>query len=305
MNSIQKLAAGTSLVAIMLFAPSTASAQVTPGNRSAPPGLQTYEAPTPAPSPASANEGLGDLNDLAVVEGEAEAISNRRTPPPVPLAMNMGSRVSYVSRGYWLGKGWSNASFNQRRLQSQNLCTTINYWKAEYVSLFEEYRRLDPKVDELAVRYDKQGRKIKTAGTIRTVLNIAAPVVGFFTGGVGYAGLIGLNSLSGEAQGRASTGSQLIGNDAGKLNTDAMKLHIRASLDSVGVYSDYLDMMGIYCSSPSVVNSFGGASAFAGSATAAPSGSSYASSVMGGSPQMQHSSHTAENIMPPSDDSRR
>lgn len=246
-----KLGMGAALIAITFNAP-FASAQIVP---TANPAAATAPA---NPAPAATTNGIGDLNDLALVEGDSEAVLNRKTPPPVPLAMNQAARVSYISRDQWHKKGWSDESFNERRVQSVRLCGRINYFTMRFADLADRYRATVPEITEIAGRYDKMRRGIKRAGAIRTVANIFAPVIALAIpgGSIGYAGLVGAGALGGEATGRASTKAQLLNNDAGQINNQLTGYHIEFNLLSLELYTDYLDMMGRYCTNEAVIRSF-------------------------------------------------
>lgn len=248
---VLKLAMGSALIAITFNAP-LASAQIAPA------AAPAANPATPAPAPAVSPNGVGDLNDLALVEGDSEAVLNRKTPPPVPLAMNQSARVSYITRKQWREKGWSDATFNERRVQSVRLCGRINYFTMRFGDLADRYRATVPDITEIADRYDKMRRGIKRAGAIRTVANIFAPVIAAVIpgGSLGYAGLVGAGAIGGEATGRASTKAQLLNNDAGQINNQLVGYHIEFNLLSLELYTDYLDMMGHYCSNPDVIKSF-------------------------------------------------
>jgi hypothetical protein len=254
MNRFHKLAAGTSLAA-MLVGAFPATAQVTPSNRSAPAQQST---PAPSPTPSS-TDGMENASDFVFARGEVEEIDHRHAPPPAPRVMVQTDDITKMTRAAWLAHGWSNESFNAMRRADVGFCKKTVYFTQRFASLADRYRAAGPEIPILADRYDKMRRRIKTAGVFRTIGNIAAPVLAFTGVGAVYGGMVLATSIGGEAQGRAGTKQQLLANDAGQLNNELTGYHIEFNLLSLELYADYIDFAGSLCTDSRTVQNFGAA----------------------------------------------
>lgn len=247
MTYFKKLVAGISALSFLANA-NMAQAQMVPTAKS--PSVASAAGPALAHS----------VDELVLVEGDPEAIRTRVLPPMAPKAMNQNGNVAWMTRQEWRAKGWSDAGFDAMREQNVGLCQKTAYFTERFASLTDRYRSKIPRVEQIAVRYDKMRRKLKRAGFLSTVANIAAPVIALVIpgGSVGYAGLVGAGSLGNEGKNRASTKQQLLANDAGQLNNELTGDHIEFNLMSLELYTDYLGLMNDYCTSSRVVASYGG-----------------------------------------------
>lgn len=257
---------GYLLVATTLSSGFSASAQVVPGGGA--PTRGTHAQPASATSAAAdvsasthTSSGAQSIEDWVLVRGLPEDIAEARSAPASPRYMVREDDISVISRAQWLERGWSTESFEARRHQSASLCTRTMSYTARANNLMQRYAATQPRLAELAERYERMGRQIRRAGAIRTLGNILAVAAGIATGGLGYGAVVAGGAVGGEAQGRASTRQQRLANDHGALTLELTGMSVEGNLMWLETYQDYLETMTLWCTRPDIVRSLSDAAA--------------------------------------------
>jgi hypothetical protein len=240
---MQTMLRGT-VPALVILATTTVSISQAVAQSGVVPGTPIGDQPPP---PSLNNVPLGRaLDDRILVRGTPREVG-QETSPEAAGYMRHTDRHTEITRREWVAAGRSEAQFDQIRQRNYGLCLRTTMYIFRLERLGHRYRARYGQVDAMHQRFIDLGGNIRSADRARTGGNVLSVLLGFATGGLGYAGVVGGGAIGNEAQGRAWTQSMLVNRDAGILNNELTRDHIDFSLLSVELHIDYLEMVADYC----------------------------------------------------------